>query len=280
MAAVELLELRGFAVPPQQQAMSGDQEAVTENAVTLCLGRGYEVCCSCCAACNCTLNLATIPQGAVGVVTQFGKYARTLAPGRHHFNIMAESVIEVNLKTVCLDIAPQEVMTKDNLIVFIDAVCYYKVADAMKATFYVENYTFALAKLAQVTLRTVLGEHTLADVFGDRMRINQRLQELIDEGSEPWGIQVERVELKEVKMHETMQRAMAAKIEAKQEAEAKLIQARAQLGAATILSEAAEKMASQPAAIQLQWFETLRIISTQGKNTTIIVPDQVDVKMA
>merc|ERR1719210_264417 len=128
-------------------------------------------------------------------------------------------------------------MTKDNLTVSIDAVCYYQVYDAEKAIFVIEKYPFALGNLAQVTLRTVLGENTLAEIFAERQKINGRLQELIDEASDPWGIKVGRVEIKAIEIDEKMQRAMAAKAEAQQEAEAKIIQAKAQRDASAILSD-------------------------------------------
>merc|ERR1712217_160791 len=134
----------------------------------------------------------------------------------------------------------------------------------------------ALGNLAQVTLRTVLGEHTLADIFASRQLINSRLQELVDEASDPWGIKVSRVEMKGIEIDDKMQRAMAARAEALQEAEAKVIQAKAQRDSSTILTEAATKMNERPSSVKLQWFETLRIISTQGKNTTVIVPDSID----
>merc|ERR1712194_366613 len=169
----------------------------------------------------------------------------------------------------------QAVMTKDNLTVQIDAVCFYSVYDAQKAVFSIDNYPWALGNLAQVTLRTVLGENTLSEIFAHRVRINQRLQELIDEASDAWGIKVSRVELKKIEIDDNMQRAMAAKAEAQQEAEAKIIQARAQRDSAAILTDAAEKMNEQPTSLKLQWFETLRIISTQGRNVTVIVPDNM-----
>merc|ERR1719210_3295170 len=168
-------------------------------------------------------------------------------------------------------------MTKDNLTVSIDAVCYYQVYDAEKAIFVIEKYPFALGNLAQVTLRTVLGENTLAEIFAERQKINGRLQELIDEASDPWGIKVTLVEIKGIEIDDKMRRAMAAKAEAQQESEAKVIQASAQRDSASILAEAAEKMSEQPAAMKLQWFETLRVISTQGKNVTVVVPDTVEI---
>jgi regulator of protease activity HflC (stomatin/prohibitin superfamily) len=189
---------------------------------------------------------------------------------------MSEEIKVVNMKVTCADVPPQAVMTADNLTVNIDAVCYYEVFDARKAVFSIDNYHFALSNLAQVTLRTVLGEHTLKEIFSERPRINQRLKELVDEASDPWGIKVGRVEMKAIEIDDTMQRAMAATAEAQQEAEAKIIQAKAQRDAASILSDAAQIMRTEPNAMQLQWFETLRIIVTQGKNKTIVLPSSAD----
>jgi len=174
----------------------------------------------------------------------------------------------------CLDVAPQNIMTKDNLSVFVNAVCYYRVTNAKLAMFEVENYNFALDNLAQITLRTVLGEHTLSEVFSERIKINNRLTELLDHDTDPWGIKVNAVEMKDIRIPEQMQRAMAAVAESNQEATAKLISARAQRDAAEILGEAAEKMGKDPAALQLQWFETLQKIA-QEKQSTIVVPDSI-----
>jgi regulator of protease activity HflC (stomatin/prohibitin superfamily) len=206
-------------------------------------------------------------------VTSFGQYSHTLPPGRHKFNTYSEEVQVVNLKTVAMDVSPQEVVTKDNLMVRIDAVCFYSVLDAQRALFNVDNFREALSNLCQVTLRTVLGENTLSELFQQRQKINARLQELIDESSDAWGIKVSRVELSDISVDPQMTRALAAKAEANQVAEAKLIQARAQRDAAEVLSEAAGLMSSRPASLKLQWFETLRIIATQGISQTVIVPD-------
>merc|ERR1719416_204855 len=224
--------------------------------------------------------MITIEQGYVGVVTQFGKFHHLLPPGRHRFNIMAEQVIPVSLKVRCLDVHPQELMTADKLTIKIDAVCFYRVFDAQKATFAVENYEFALGNLAQVTIRTVLGENTLAEIFGQRQKLNTRLRQLIDEASDPWGVKVANVEIKGIEIDRQMQRAMAAKAEANQMAEAKIIQSRAQNDAASILAEAAGQMDEQPAALKLQYMETLRTISTQGRNRTVIIPKDMDPKSA
>jgi len=221
-------------------------------------------------------NCAVVQEGCVGVVQRFGKYKRLLAPGRHLFNIAAERVRVVPLKMMTMDVRPQTVITKDNLTVRIDALCFYRVEDAVNALFAVDDYKYSLGALVQVTMRTVLGENTLDELFSQRKKINERITELISKNATPWGINVGQVELKEVEIPAEMQRALAAVVEARQEAEAKLIQAKAQRESASILAEAASRMAGDPAALQLQWFETLRIIATQGKNATIIVPDRID----
>lgn len=266
-------QMQDSARDAELQASAG---AALENAGTWALGNCFQTACCVCAGAGLCPNLITISQGSVGIVMKFGRYERTLGPGRHHFNIMAEKVISINLKTVCLDIPYQEMITADNLVVSIDAVCYYYVFDACKAAFSVDDYPYALTNLANVMLRTVLGEHTLGEIFASRQKLNERLRLLLDEASDPWGIRVERVEIKGIEIDKLMQRAMAAKAEAHQEAEAKIIQAKAQRDSAKILAEAASNMESQPVAMKLQWFETLRIISTQGKNTTVILPDRVE----
>jgi len=250
--------------------------AALENSLTHSLGNCYEIVCCVCAGAGCTFNLATIQQGHVGVVTSFGRYVRSLPAGRHKFNIMSERVTPINLMTTCLDVPRQEMLSADNLMLKVDAVCYYRVFDAMKAHFEVERYDLALSQLIQVTLRTVLGEHTLGEILTDRAKLNARVQELLDQASQAWGIQVERVEMKSVDIDDNMQRAMAAKTEAAQEAEAKVIQAKAQRDSAMILVDAARKMDQNPGAMKLQWFETLRIIATTGTQTTLIVPDNVE----
>jgi regulator of protease activity HflC (stomatin/prohibitin superfamily) len=209
-------------------------------------------------------------------VTEFGRYSRTLPPGRHTFNIFSEKVIQISMRTVCLDVPAQTLMTQDNLALTIDAVCFYNVFDARLAAFEVQSYQHATSMLAQVTIRSVLGEMDLKEILAGRHIINSRLRKIIDERTDPWGIKVDRVELKEIKITDQMQRAMAAKAEADQEAEAKLVQARAQREASAILKDAAKELSEEPNAMKLHWFETLRIISTQGRNTTIIVPDNIE----
>jgi len=269
---------------PMQEAMvdsraaaeaSGGAGAQTENTVNQGLGTCFEYVCCCCAGAGCTPNLATIQQGYVGLVTSYGRFARELPEGRHKFNIMSETVIPINKMVNTIDVPHQEVMTQDNLMVKVDAVCYFKVVDARKAYFEVSDYTSAIMQLIMVTLRTVIGENTLNEVLLERTKLNARVSDLLSASAAAWGVDIDRVEMKSIDIDDKMQRAMAAKTEATQEAEAKIIQARAQRDSAMILVEAAQKMDSHPGALKLQWFETLRIIATQGQNTTLIVPDTV-----
>lgn len=273
--------------PPGQQVMAGGlqcmQEAEAlygggascENAVADMLGQAYDCICCCCAGMS--SNMATVNQGQTGVVTKFGRFERLLPPGRHRFNICAEQVFPINLMQVCLDVSRQVMMSADNLQVTVDAVTYFVVVDAMKAAFMVEDYMYCLRNLVQAALRTVVGEYTLAEVLAERQKISARITDLLDQHSQQWGVKVNRVEMKQIDMDNSMQRALAAKSEASQQAEAKLIQATAQKDSAVILAEAGKTMQEHPAALKLQWFETMRIISTQGRNTTMVVSDSVSI---
>jgi len=273
-----------MAAPPQatmqgQAPPSSGGGASAENCQTLLIGEAYNYCCCLCSACaDDAPNIVTVRQGHVGVVTTFGQFNGVLPPGRHRINMMADEVRGVSLKVSCIDVPPQDIITADNLALRIDAVVYFIVFDPYRALFAVADYRRAVAELAQVNLRQTLGESTLAELMKDRTKINNRLKQLIDEATDPWGITVSSVELKGVTLDETMQRAMAAKAESKQQAEAKVIQAKAQRHVADILAEASKKMNTSPEALQLQYMETLRIIATQQApvNRTIIVPADMD----
>jgi erythrocyte band 7 integral membrane protein len=275
--------------PPAQQLMVGNLQcmqeaerehgagATVENMVMDTCGTIYDLLCCVCAGIGCSGNMATVNQGSTGVVTKFGKFERTLPPGRHRYNICAEGVFEISLMQECLDVTKQQMMSADNLRLTVDAVTYYQVTDANKAAFSVENYQYGLRNMVQVTLRTVVGEYTLGEVLSERQKISARITQLLAQHMDSWGVQVNRVEMKSIDMDQAMQRALAAKSEATQQAEAKLIQARAQRDSAVILAEAGKTMQDHPAAMKLQWFETMRLISTQGKNTTLVVSDTVDI---
>jgi len=222
--------------------------------------------------------MATVEQGQTGVVTQWGRFSHTLPAGRHKFNICSEDVTSVNRMTQTLDLKAQLIMSADNLRLQVDAVVYFHVEEAQKAIFQVESYMQAVTYMVQVQLRNVVGMYTLQEAMAERQKISARVTELCDMHTRQWGLKIQRVEMKQIEIDPNMQRALAAKAEASQQAEAKIIQARAQKEAAGILAEAGRMMQAHPAAMKLQWFETLRIIATQGKNTTMVLPDNVDVE--
>eukprot|EP00420_Gonyaulax_spinifera_P020509 CAMPEP_0197905026 /NCGR_PEP_ID=MMETSP1439-20131203/59331_1 /TAXON_ID=66791 /ORGANISM="Gonyaulax spinifera, Strain CCMP409" /LENGTH=290 /DNA_ID=CAMNT_0043526263 /DNA_START=33 /DNA_END=901 /DNA_ORIENTATION=+ len=262
--------------PPAQNQMMPSEAGGTAgcyNTLAKSVGAVYSIVAIPCGLCG-GGPMVTIQQGYVGLVTTFGKYQGLLAPGRHAYNIMCERITPVSLKTMTLEVPKQSVITSDNLSVEVSAVCYYRVIDACKAVFEVDNYNQAVNQLAQVTLRTVLGENTLQDILSKRSLINGRVTQLIDEDTNKWGINIMSVEMKDVHIPESMQRAMAAVAESRQEATAKVIAAEGKRDSAAILADAAEKMRGDPTALQLQWFETLEKI-TQDKNSTVVVPDSM-----
>jgi regulator of protease activity HflC (stomatin/prohibitin superfamily) len=256
--------------------------ATGENGMSVMIGSVANILYCPCGSCGEAQNQVSVAQGYAGVVTRFGQFDRVIPAGRHRINIMCEEVTSVSLKVGFIDVPPQDVITADNLSLQIDAVVYFHVFDPYKAIFGVEQYRFAVGNQAQVMLRQALGENTLSEIMTQRSKVNDRLQELIDEATDPWGIKVTSCELKGVILDQMMQRAMAAKAESKQEAEAKVIQARAQRDVAGILAEASSAMVECPEALMLQYFETLRTIAVQGQpmNRTIIVPAGMDASAA
>lgn len=229
----------------------------------------------CCPCLCCQLGpVAVIEQGFVGVLTRFGVYERQLPPGLYVYNCMSQKVQKVNTKMQTVEVPRQTAMTKDNLSVEVDAVTFITVTDPARATFQVENYHHAARILAASSLLRIIGEHDLKEIFRDRARINESLTHAMQEKTAGWGVEVASVEMRDITIPQTMQRAMAQIAEASREAESKVIVAQGQKLAATILADAAHEMSREPLAMQLQWFETLRSISAE-KNSTVIVPDSV-----
>jgi regulator of protease activity HflC (stomatin/prohibitin superfamily) len=182
-----------------------------------------------------------------------------------------QRAVIVSLRTVVLDVPSQDIITRDNVSLKVSAVVYFKVIDPMQAIVGVENYFYATSQIAQTTLRSVLGEVTLDELLADREKLSQRLQEIIDKSTEPWGIQVSAVELKSVDLPEQIQRAMGKQAEAEREKRAKIIAAEGELLASQQLLEAANKISENPTAIQMRYLQTLAEIATE-KNSTIIFP--------
>jgi regulator of protease activity HflC (stomatin/prohibitin superfamily) len=185
---------------------------------------------------------------------------------------VVDQMRKIDLRVVTLQIPPQEVISRDNVTIRVSAVLYFRVIDPSSAVTRVVDFTQATFQIAQTTLRSVLGQSDLDDLLAQREQINQRLQRIIDEQTEPWGVKVSTVEVKDVELPESMQRAMARQAEAEREKRAKIIHAEGEFQAAQTLAEAARVMSTQEAAIQLRYLQTLSEISVE-KNSTIILTD-------
>jgi regulator of protease activity HflC (stomatin/prohibitin superfamily) len=186
-----------------------------------------------------------------------------------------EVMIKVSLQTVVLDVPPQDIITRDNVSVKVNAIVYFRVVDPQRAIVQVQNYLYATSQLAQTTLRSVLGQAELDDLLSEREKLNVQLQEIIDRHTDPWGIKVSMVEVKNVDLPPDMQRAMARQAEAEREKRAKIIHAAGELEASVKLAEAANIVSSNPVTLQLRYLQTLTEISAE-KNSTIIFPVPID----
>src|SRR5436190_11741540 len=186
-----------------------------------------------------------------------------------------DKIVKVSLRVVTWDVPPQDIITRDNVSLKVNAVVYFRVVDATKSVVAVENFRFAVEQAAQTGLRTVLGEVELDDLLSQREKLNERLQTILDEHTEPWGIKVTQVQVKQVDLPQDMQRAIAAQAEAERERRAKVIAATGEFQAATKLAEAAAVLSREPAAITLRYLQTLIEVGV-AKNTTIVFPLPLD----
>jgi regulator of protease activity HflC (stomatin/prohibitin superfamily) len=184
-------------------------------------------------------------------------------------------MVRVSLRTVVLDVPPQDIITRDNVSVKVNAVVYFRVMDPIKAVVQVENYLYATSQLAQTTLRSILGQAHLDELLAERERLGSMLQQVIDEHTDPWGVKVTQVAVKGVDLPHEMQRAMAKQAESEREKRAKIIHASGEFEASKQLTEAADTLARQPAAIQLRYLQTLTEIAAE-KNSTIIFPVPIE----
>ncbi len=211
-----------------------------------------------------------------GVIFRLGRVLGTpKGPGFVFVFWPIDRMVKVSLRTVVLDVPPQDVITRDNVSVKVNAVVYFRVMNPVKAIIEVENYMYATSQLSQTTLRSMLGEVVLDDLLAEREKLNVRLQEVIDRHTDPWGVKVSLVEVKQVDLPESMQRAMARQAEAEREKRAKIIHAEGEFQAAQRLQEAAAVMQKEPATLQLRYLQTLTEIATE-RNSTILVPVPLD----
>ena len=215
------------------------------------------------------LSLRVLRQYERGVAFFLGRYWGTKGPGVIFLPAGFASQKRVSLRIVALDIPPQDVITRDNVSVKVNAVLYMRVADPAKAVIEIEDYLYATSQLAQTTLRSVLGEVELDELLADREKINAVLKRIIDARTDPWGIEVSAVEVKDVDLPDQMKRAMARQAEAERERRAKVIAAQGELQASETLAQAANTLAAEPMSLQLRYLQTVTEIATENNSTTI-----------
>jgi len=205
-----------------------------------------------------------------GVVFRLGRVmSRAKGPGLIIIIPVVDRLVKISLRLVAMDVPPQDVITRDNVSVKVNAVIYFRVMDSIKAVVEVENYLYATSQLAQTTLRSVCGQAELDELLSDREKINTQLQEILDKHTDPWGVKVTTVEVKHIDLPQDMQRAMARQAEAERERRAKVINAEGEHQAAARLAEAASIIAEHPMALQLRYLQTLREVSAENNSTTL-----------
>jgi regulator of protease activity HflC (stomatin/prohibitin superfamily) len=210
-----------------------------------------------------------------GVIFRLGRVIKAKGPGLIILIPVIDKIVKVSLRLVALDVDPQDVITRDNVSVKVNAVIYFRVIDPIKAIIEVENYAYAMSQLAQTTLRSVCGQAELDELLSEREKINTELQEILDTHTDPWGIKVATVELKHIDLPQEMQRAMARQAEAERERRAKVINAEGEYQAATKLAEASVIIEQHPTALQLRYLQTMNEMSTES-NSTVIFPIPIE----
>lgn len=210
-----------------------------------------------------------------GVVFRLGRFAGVKQAGLQFIIPVVDRLARISLREIVMDVPPQEVITRDNVSVKVNAVLYFRVLHPERAVINVENYLYGTSQLSQTTLRSVCGQAELDELLSEREAINRRLQEIIDLQTEPWGVKVRAVEVKGIDLPEEMRRAMAKQAEAEREKRAKLLHAEGELQAAQTLADASRVLSSEPAALQLRYLQTLTEIATE-RNSTILFPLPID----
>jgi regulator of protease activity HflC (stomatin/prohibitin superfamily) len=214
--------------------------------------------------------LKIVPEYQRAVIFRLGRVIGAKGPGLFILVPIIDRMVKVDLRTVTLDVPTQDIITRDNVSVSVDAVVYFRVVDPVKAIVDVENYLYATSQIAQTTLRSVCGSVELDELLSEREKLNLQLQEIIDRQTDPWGVKVVAVELKRIDLPEELRRAMARQAEAERERRAKIITAEAEYQAAQKLADAAQILASQPLALQLRYLETIQNVVSKPGNTVLI----------
>ncbi len=210
-----------------------------------------------------------------GVVFRLGRIVEPKGPGFKWIIPVADKMVKISLRIITMDVPPQDIITKDNVSVKVNAVIYFRVIDPIKAVIQVENYLYATSQLAQTTLRSILGQVELDELLAERDKLNLKLQEVLDKQTDPWGIKVTLVEVKYVDLPQEMQRAMARQAEAERERRAKVIAAEGEYQASTRLSEASDILSKNPMALQLRYLQTLAEMASE-KSSTVVFPLPID----
>ncbi|MFZ9596342.1 MAG: slipin family protein [Bdellovibrionia bacterium] len=223
-----------------------------------------------------TLSLKILNEYERGVIFRLGRIIGAKGPGLIFTIPFVDKMLRVDLRTITLDVPPQDVISRDNVTIKVNAVIYFRVVDPNRAVVEVENYLMATSKLAQTTLRSVLGQVELDELLASRESINHRLQTILDAQTEPWGVKISNVEVKQIDLPTEMQRAMAKQAEAERERRAKIISAEGELQASQKLSEAARVMESSPMTLQLRYLQTLREMSAE-QSSTMIIPFPIEI---
>jgi regulator of protease activity HflC (stomatin/prohibitin superfamily) len=217
-----------------------------------------------------------LPEYERGVLFRLGRYAGTRTAGLRWIIPGVDRMVRIGLREIVMDVPAQEVITLDNVSVKVNAVLYFRVIQPEKAVIQVENYLYGTSQLAQTTLRSICGQAELDNLLADRERINQQLQEIIDQQTEPWGVKVRAVELKQIDLPQEMQRVMAKQAEAEREKRAKVTLAEGEFQAAQRIADAAAVLSSEPSGLQLRYLQTLAEIAGSGRNSTTIFPIPID----
>lgn len=210
-----------------------------------------------------------------GVILRLGRVIGAKGPGLFFIIPIIDKMIKVNLQIVTMNVPPQDVITKDNVTVRVDAVVYFQVFDPVKAVVEIQNYVLGTSQIGQTTLRSILGQAELDQLLGERERLNDEIQRIIDDLTEPWGVKVTNVEIKNVDLPQEMQRAMARQAEAERERRAKIINAEGEFQAAERLRQAAEIIAREPIAYQLRFLQTITEVATE-RNSTLVLPIPIE----
>jgi regulator of protease activity HflC (stomatin/prohibitin superfamily) len=262
---------------PNQQAMLeaelGENKAVVENKVGTLVGEIFNCCCLPLAPCGFG-SFKEVTAGNEGLVLRFGVFERKVQPGRHRINCMTETILDVYVRTEQFDLPPMVVITKDTLTCTVDAICYFQVVDAVKASLEVVDYRAALRTLSIATLRTVIGEYSLDALLVNRGIINARITQLVDEKTDVWGIKVQSLEMQQVVLNNRMKLALATVAEAKRDSQGKTIKAKAARDAAELDKDAATLMAENPTAMSIKYMDTIRQLS-ENEKVQLIIPDRM-----